>query len=489
MKNSLLKNGFYNAVAGGIRIALAILTVPVLIRQLGVEEYGLWTLASSVVLMLGLAEAGLATTTTVFVSQDLGNKNFDGLSQTLTITFGAMLVLATLAMFALFFVAKPIVDLFPKLQEVQQYTAIQALQIGGFVVWIKLLQQILIGVEQAYQCYAKLSILNTTQSVLFSLGMFIVAWHGGRTVELMQWQAIASFVVFSSHVWVVRMLIRGINLCPAWNLKKGITIARYSLMSWLTSLGGALFSRVDRLIVGSLLGTEILGVYAVITNTTGVINSFSALPVQPLVPALNIHINQQVVNNSQLKQKVKQAFEINAAVALGFGISLFILAPFVMHLLVDSVSNHENILAFRLATLIYSLYSLNAVGFYILLSLDVKLCMIIQIFSAIFSLLLISITSYYFGLLGVVIGNIGFLFSLLFIYFGMKKICLPLKLWVRWLKFPLLWLVYSTLITCLIAITNSFIVAIVYNFIVVLILANWFIRKQNINLKKIIYNK
>jgi O-antigen/teichoic acid export membrane protein len=86
VKNSLLKNGFYNALAGAIRIGLALLTIPILIRIIGVEEYGLWTLASAVVQIVNLAEAGLSMATTVFLSQDLAKEDIDGVSQTLTVT-------------------------------------------------------------------------------------------------------------------------------------------------------------------------------------------------------------------------------------------------------------------------------------------------------------------------------------------------------------------------------------------------------------------
>jgi O-antigen/teichoic acid export membrane protein len=40
VKNNFLKNGFYNTSAGIIRIGLAILTIPLLIRLIGIEDYG-----------------------------------------------------------------------------------------------------------------------------------------------------------------------------------------------------------------------------------------------------------------------------------------------------------------------------------------------------------------------------------------------------------------------------------------------------------------
>lgn len=69
----MIKNGFYNVVGAVIRIGLTLLTIPLIIRLIGVEEYGLWTLVSTMIGIVGLAEAGLAVSTTVFLSRDLAN--------------------------------------------------------------------------------------------------------------------------------------------------------------------------------------------------------------------------------------------------------------------------------------------------------------------------------------------------------------------------------------------------------------------------------
>lgn len=439
MKNSFLKNGLYNAAGGIIRIGLALLTIPLLIRLIGVEEYGLWTLASSVLAIVTLAEGGLATATTVFVSQDLAKEDIDGLSQTLTVTVGAMVTLATVGAIALWFCAEPIVSFFPKLQQSQQLAAVEALRIGGLAVWAKLLQQVLIGLEQAYQRYGLLNLLNTAQWLLLSLGLFAVAWLGGRTVQLMQWQALTSVAIFLSHFWVVRSLIRHMHLRPIWDANKGKEIAEYSLMIWLISLGTALFSRSDRLIVGYFLGSQSLGIYAGITDATAAINSFSALPVQPLVPVLSNYSATNSSRDTELIQQVKQAFEVNGIFAIVSAAWLFMFAPLVMQIMLTGAANVNNIVAFRIATVIYGLFSLNAVGFYILLSIASRLVMSIQLISGCFALILIAIGASNFGLLGAVTGNIGFLATWMMILYSIKKLDLPKYLWIKSLSFLLIW--------------------------------------------------
>ncbi|MDZ7957618.1 MAG: oligosaccharide flippase family protein [Aulosira sp. DedQUE10] len=423
MNHKLLKNGLYNAAAGAIRIGLAILTIPILIRLIGVEEYGLWTLASAVVAMVTLAEAGLSTTTTVFVSQDLAREDTESLLQTLTVTIGAMLILATLAAIALWFGAENLVNLFPRLGNRQHLATVQALQIAGVVVWARLLQQVIIGVEQAYQKYAAMNMVITLQSLASNLGMLVVAGLGGKTVALMQYQAIINLVILFAHIWLGWLLMRNINLYPIWNLGKILVITRYSLMTWLASLGGVLFTQCDRIIVGGLLGTETLGVYAGITSITSQINVLSALIVQPILPALSNLIAYPQEHLIKLQYQIKRAFKVNILTALGMGIMLFMLASIVMYLMLPSQVTDDSILAFRIATIIYTTYSMNAVAYYILLAVNaVRLNLVINLISGILSLILIYFLCFQLGLIGAVLGNAGYLLSLLFIPCALKQI-------------------------------------------------------------------
>jgi hypothetical protein len=81
-------------------------------------------------------------------------------------------------------------------------------------------------------------------------------------------------------IWIVRSLLQHLHLRPIWNKEKVLAIADYSFTIWLLTLGTAIFSRGDRLIVGYYLGSESLGIYGGVTEIASAINSFSAL--QPI---------------------------------------------------------------------------------------------------------------------------------------------------------------------------------------------------------------
>lgn len=416
----MFRNGIYNMAGAAIRTALTLLTIPLLIRLIGVNEYGLWTLVSAVIGLIGLAEAGLSVSTTVFVARDLANDDTAGLAQTLTVCVAGMLALATAAALLLWVGAASVVHLFPTLSVAQQQTALQSWQIGGIIVWARLLQQVLVGLEQAYQRYGAMNALNTMQALFANVGMLVVAWLGGRVLALMAWQAAVSIVWLIAHTGLGWWLVRHLHLRPQWSAVRSRALLRYSALTWLSSLGSALFSQADRLIVGAVLGTSTLGVYAAITNVVVQINTFSALPVQPLLPKLASIIAKPTLNTRALRQSVARAFGANIAVALSMGLGLLVLAPLAVWVLLPNTTP-EYVNAFRLAVLIYTLYSLNAVGYYILFAIErLHVGLAINLTSGVLSLTLIALLAQRFNLVGAIAGNAGYLLSLLFVVFAIK---------------------------------------------------------------------
>jgi O-antigen/teichoic acid export membrane protein len=402
----MLKNGFYNFAAAIARPAVSILTIPLIISFIGLEEYGLWTLVSTTLVIIELAEGGLSVSTTVFLSQDLASEEKDTFSQTLTISFCLIVILASLAGLSLFFFADPLVEYFPKLEYEEKQVAALALKLGTIVICSRLLKQILISIEQAYQQYGAMNLLNTAQIFLLNIGSVIVVSLGGKTIEITIWHAAINVVFLIAHLYLVKKILRSHKLCWMWNWQKSRAIAKYSFTTWLTVIGGAMFGQFDRLIVGALLGNKVLAIYGTITSITVNINVVSAMAVQPLLPSLTKILAQNKPDRSLLVKQIKQGFRLNSSVALGLGGSLFVLAPLAIAIVIPNGATPDNIWAFRLATIVYSCYSLNAVGFHLSFSVNlIDTCLILHLICGSLSLLAIAFGAENFGTIGAILGN------------------------------------------------------------------------------------
>lgn len=419
----MLKSGLYNVTGAGIRLVLSVLTIPLLIRILGVEEYGLWVLASTVVGVVTLAEAGLSIATTVFVSQDLKSSDATRLAQTLTVTLSSMAVLSTLAAIALIAFAPLLMNLFPAVKPEQRSMTQVAFQLGSIVVWTRLMQQVLVGLEQAFDRYGSMNALNTLQVMLSTLGLVAVAWLGGRAAQMMLWMAIVGLLTLVLHTVFAAYLLRGWRMKFDWSRARFKEVAGYSVLTWLTNLGGVMFGQFDRIIVGSILGPSILGVYAAITSIVVQINVFSSLPVQPILPLMSAAHAKNNVNSLYMQATVKKAFTVNVLVVVAACFSLLVLAPLVISLMLPDANNSQTLFAFSCAVIIYSLYSLNAVGYYILFAIKaVRVNFAINILSGGSALLLIGILASHFGLSGAILGNAAYCLSLLMVPIALQRL-------------------------------------------------------------------
>jgi O-antigen/teichoic acid export membrane protein len=482
---SLLKNGLYNAFAGLVRTGLVILTIPILTRLLGIQDYGLWSLVSAVIEIIVLSGNGISVTTTVFTAKDLAQKDVDkSLSKTLTVIVGSMLLIATISSLGLCFGAQFIPILFPNLNPTQIHTFTYALQIAALVVWSRLLQQVLIGIEQGYQQYGYLNLLNTIQAVTLNIGMLAIAGSGGKIIELIEWQSIIYMLMLFSHFWLIKKLLKSIYIEFIWHSQHAVEVAQHSITNLFLCIGSVIFGRGDRIVVAYFLTPDILGIYSVVTDIAAGINTLSNLPVQPLISLLGNYLGNEAFPKNKLKVQIKQSLELNAVIALGLGAWLFALAPLVVQWLFSNVSDRPGvILAFRVAIIIYSLISINSVGFYTLLTLDVNLCMISYVANAFVALTLIVIGTSKFGLLGALLGNIGFLLSWSMLFFGMTKLNLSKWFWLKHLKFPLAWFV--VFITIAIATSSNFILSTSISVLETVAFAYWFFNTYRNNKKSI----
>jgi O-antigen/teichoic acid export membrane protein len=199
------------------------------------------------------------------------------------------------------------------------------------------------------------------------------------------------------------------------------------------------------LIVGLLLGTTVLGIYGAITSITVQITALTAMAISPLLPRLSAIWNQGTSSNEEndMQAQLEQATAFNAFVTLGAGSLLFVLAPLIVSFVIPEATTTVAIIAFQVGILIYAIYPLNAVGYYVLFAIGaVRTNLIINLVSGSIALLLISIGAHTAGLLGAILGNVGYVVSLAFVYFGMRYTQIPFSHWVRWITAPLVWFVF-----------------------------------------------
>ncbi len=434
---SMIRSGVYNIVGAAIRLFLSLLTIPLLTRLIGLDGYGLLSFVIAVIGVITLADAGLSLSTTVFAARDLSTDNPQDLMETLTVTLLMMLVLASLAAVILLLAAYPLSGLLPDLSPGQRNDLACALALGAPVIWARLHQQVLIGLKQAYNRFGLINILQTTQTGALTLGWLLIAWRGGGIVLLMVWQVVVTLAFLVLHSIYGLRLLRGVALRCVWTRPKAISIIRYSLTTWIGLLGSSLFSHIDRLVVGAILGSSMMGFYAAVTSVAAQINALSAMLVQPYFPVITQMLMNRAANLSQLREQVRHAIAMNTAGSLGIGTMLLACSALILPVLIPGASI-DLLTAFRILIVIYSLYSMNAVGTYVLFGADlIRLSSILILCCGLATLGLITLGALSFGIVGSTVGNAGYIGTLAVYWFSMQQLVLTRWEWMAWIRVPL----------------------------------------------------
>jgi O-antigen/teichoic acid export membrane protein len=142
--------------------------------------------------------------------------------------------------------------------------------------------------------------------------------------------------------------------------------------------------------------------------------------------------------NAETEGRLRQAVHLNALIAIEAGIFLLVLADWIMRLMVPGATSLD-ILGLQIASVIYCLYSINAPGHYVLFSVgEAKTNAVVTLSSAVASLGLIFIGARYFGLLGAVAGNAGYMGTLLMNALGLRRIEVSLHRYFTWIAPPLI---------------------------------------------------
>jgi O-antigen/teichoic acid export membrane protein len=152
------------------------------------------------------------------------------------------------------------------------------------------------------------------------------------------------------------------------------------------------------------------------------------------------------------------------------------IAPVVLPVLLDRSASPLEVTALRIGAIIYGLFSLNGVGYYVLLAMNrLRSFMIIQLLSGVLAIALIAFGCRY-GLVGAIAGNVGYLGVSALSLLGMRYVNVSFVTWTSWIRPALLWAAATTMVALIVPQHTG--VLLVAATVQCGVLAVWFAREQ-----------
>lgn len=437
----MIKNGIFNVIGQILKLGSSVLVMPLLVRFLGINLFGLLSWTTAILTAVQLAEGGLGAGLLYFLSEtlypEIDKKLIKQRNEVLTSGIILLLISALLVLLVIYTLTPILAATLNEISLIQRREVEQSLFIGAFLIGIRIIQSFFWAILQSRQLYKIYNIVSTLQIIITNSIWALLAYNGDRYLPN---YIISSIVISVSFTGYLTFLI--VKITPHFKPVICRTTTRkmfhYNLGVWGSNVGSILFSQGDKLIVANTLGLEVLSIYTIFTNIVNQLNSFTAQAVHPILPLVSSISISAYTKFDNISQSIKKFFLINVYISLAGSGILIIWAETILTFFLGNNFTKTSIIPFQTLAFIYGIYTLSVTGYYIVLSIGQSIkVMRISIVCSVLTLISMYISAQLIGLLGVILSNFFFLPILILLFEGMNVMDIRLVDWGKFILLPI----------------------------------------------------
>ena len=257
----LARNTVWNLVGQGAPLLVAIVAIPILIKGLGIDRFGVLTLAWMVIGYFGLFDLGLGRALTKSVAEKLGEEREQEIPAIVWTTLFIMLIFGLLGMLVVSLLSPWLVHDVLKIPVSIQNETLHAFYLLALSIPIVISTAGLRGYLEAYQRFDLVNIIRIPMGIFTFLGPLMVLQYSSDLLAVVAILAAGRLVA-----WIIHILLC-FKITPA--LHHSIAIQRAAIKplfrfgSWITitNIIGPLIVYLDRFLIGGLLSVAAVAYY------------------------------------------------------------------------------------------------------------------------------------------------------------------------------------------------------------------------------------
>lgn len=284
--NRLTRNVLANAIGSIWGVLLSLVTIPIQIRILGAEAYGLIGFLATMQVLLVVFDLGLPSTIIREVARDTDPAR--KFSRDLVQTCATIYWVIAIAAGVLFALAAPWIAAHwlnvETIPTAEVTLALQLLAVYAGILWpINIYSATLAGLQQ----FTTINILRIASSTSSQLGGIIVLLITRQIGPLILWLSVSSLMVLCVHSIVCRRAIPGLSLAPRFHFHSIRRIWRFALDLNLISTLTMVYVQTDRILISALLPLRLLGYYTATYIVARQISTIQEAVNSAVLPALS----------------------------------------------------------------------------------------------------------------------------------------------------------------------------------------------------------
>jgi O-antigen/teichoic acid export membrane protein len=271
----LARNTVWNLIGSGAPLLLAIVCVPVLVRQLGTERFGVLTLAWALIGYASLFDLGLGRALTQQVAEKLGTGEHDDIPVLVWTSLVLMLVLGLVGMLVVGFLSPWLVYRVLRIPQALQPETLRAFYLLALSIPIVISTAALRGILEAYQRFDLTSVVRTSMGVLTLAGPLLVIPFSKSLVPVMGVLVGARILAWLGTLWLCFYVIPTLRHGVVPKISALESLIRLGSWMTVTNIVGPLMSYIDRFVIGAMISVVAVAYY---TTPSEAVSNLGVIP-------------------------------------------------------------------------------------------------------------------------------------------------------------------------------------------------------------------
>jgi len=404
IRNKSIQNFLFLGIIQSSNVLISIISMPLLIQSIGVDQFGLVNLALSVIILLNILVGfgyNLSAPREVAVSQ----QDKEALSHLVSNVFSGKIILAAIATI-LILVGAFGFNLFQEYQLILVFSSLLLFSEATLPLWF----------FQGMEKMKLVSIANIFSKLLFLMGIVLFI----HSPEQSQWVnfmlgffglCINLMLLFYIHVFMGIKFYQPELSAIVRSLKDNLLLFFSNLASHISINGGLI-------ILSFFSVAETLGMYSLAEKIIMVLRLFSPFVYQAIIPNASKLYKLDIPSFYKFLRRVNRRILIGSFILSAI---TFLIAPWIIEILAQKTLD-ESILYLRILSFVPFLSCFNVVNITLIMVADLKeLLFKASWMMCVYMIIVSAILTYYFGGIGLCFGIISteiivFLICLVLLY-------------------------------------------------------------------------
>ncbi len=319
LSQKTIKNSAYSFLGYTWPIVFSIFITPVVVKKLGITDFGVYTLVNTIIGFLTLIDLGLNIALVKYISEYYAKKDFISLERLLSSARSLYAIIGFVGLGVFVVLGKYGMSAF-NISGAYQAQLFPVFLLAGLTFFVNSLGWVYANCFPGLQRYDIYHKLNISQLTFLNILILVAVLMGYKLKVIFALNVLAVGALYIGYRLNIKKVLPGIKITYAWHWEEIKKSYKFGFIAAMGSLAQSALVQLDRLIIPVFTGPAVLSYYSLPGNvaqkTSGITASLAA-SVFPMASSLNA--SGEDAKNKNLYRKMVRLVTIIAA---GFTVAI-----------------------------------------------------------------------------------------------------------------------------------------------------------------------